>query len=302
MSHPLVETAVWTPTVTVPDAGDSGATRHTALESPAQALANRTAYLRPLAEGAFQSAGGTVSGNVSVTGNITATGDISCDDLTVTDDATVGGTLSVTGGINTTDILADEIQAAHIAPTTAAVTGDLSAGGSITTSQNLRLPGGWRVVYTGTSSARRRTVRINLAAGVSSVSTTALIFGGSNWLSVNSGYVLSVPLPQMAAGTLIEQVQVRYLASSGGAIAYLVRHSITDWGTDDGAAPTVTTLGNADITTGGGVKTATITLGTAETVNNEDNAYWLRINGEASSTHHIYGAQVVVVMYSPGVD
>jgi hypothetical protein len=270
---------------------------------PAQSLANRTAYLKGLAEAAFPAAGGTVTGNLTVNGNIAAGGDITVgDDLTVTDDATVGGLLTVTGGINTTDILADEIQAALMKPTTAQVTGDISAGGSITTSQNLRLPGGWRVVYTGTDAARRRTVRVNLAAATPNVSPDLLIFGGSNWLSINSGYKLSVPLPQLANLSVIEEVRVRYSASGADGSINLIRHPITDWDVEGGATPSSVLLGTTAITTGGGVKTATITLGTPEVIDNANRAYWIRIDGNASATHSIYGAAIVVLMYSPGID
>lgn len=300
MSHPLVETAAWAPTVTVPDAGDSGATRHTALEVPAQALTNRTAYLKGLAEGALAKAGGTITGNLTVTGNITTNSDLIVTDDITADDITCQN-LTATANVTCSEINAGEGSIGQLGATVATITGTIGAGGSITTSQNLRLPGGWRVVYTGDAASRRRTKRVNLAGATSSVATSSLIFGGSNWQSVASGYVLSVPLPPLANLTEIEEVRVRYFASGADGSISLIRQTITDW-TDGGATPSATTIATEPITAGAGVKTATITLGTPEVIDNASRAYWIRVNGDASASHTIYGAALVVLMYSPGID
>ena len=89
MSHALTEVATFDPTVTVPDGTDSGAVRAANVAAISQVLANRSRYLKNLADGAAQKSGGnTFTG----TNNFAA---LNATSLNVTPGATALGVLMV---------------------------------------------------------------------------------------------------------------------------------------------------------------------------------------------------------------
>lgn len=93
MSHALTEVATFDPTVTVPDGTDSGAVRAANVTAISQVLANRSRYLKNLADGAAQKSGGNTFTGTNNFAALTATS------LVVTPGATTLGAL--TAGVTT---------------------------------------------------------------------------------------------------------------------------------------------------------------------------------------------------------
>ena len=304
MSHSLSETAAWAPTVTVPDAPDDGQFRHVALQVPAQALANRTAYLKAQTDNSVKVSGvssQSIAGSLSVSGdltvggthvtasaadatfkNITASLHLSADTLTTAGDLIAGGSIGAGGDLG--------------------CVGSIEAAGDITTTGgDIILPAGKRVKY---SSPVAQLRRVRMAAGTSPQPVSAVAFDGGKWSTFNTAYIISIPLPQYSSLTEVSAVWLRYAASGANGTVELIRHAIGDWlVSPGGATPTVTSLGSATLTTSGaGIKTAIITLGTPLVISNSSDDYFIRITGSASSTHDIHGAALTVKLYSPGID
>jgi hypothetical protein len=122
MSHVLTEAATFDPTVTVPDGTDSGAVRAANVTAISQVLANRSRYLKLLADGAAQKSGGNTFTGTNTFGAVN-TAALTATSLTVTPGATsladlTATSLTVTGATDLHSLTAD----------TGVVSGELSAG------------------------------------------------------------------------------------------------------------------------------------------------------------------------------
>lgn len=236
----------------------------------------------------------TGGGNtLAVTGNITTGGDLTVgDDLVVTDNLTMNGNsfsvpnASITLGSGSL----------HITSGSADVGGNIS-----TTGGDIILPAAKRVKY-ATPVAFLKRVRIS--CGTTPQPASSVAFDGTKWTTVSTAYTISIPIPQYSNFTEITAVWLRYEASGANGTVELIRHEINDWlFTPSGATPTLTSLGDTPLTTtGSGVKTAVITLGSPEVMANGSYDYFIKITGSASSSHVIHGAALTVKLYSPGID
>ena len=102
MSHALTEVATFDPTVTVPDGTDSGAVRAANVAAISQVLANRSQYLKILADGAAQKSGGNTFTGTNNFGAINAT------TVTATG-AVTAGSFSTSGAFNAGSIQAHSL-------------------------------------------------------------------------------------------------------------------------------------------------------------------------------------------------
>jgi hypothetical protein len=297
----LVDSPTFTGPIVVPLGNERRRAIH--LENIAQAFANRTAYLN--VNSVSKIAGGTqnIAGNISLAGDLTVD-DVTADDITADDinaDNIACQNLTATADVNCDDLLAGEGTIGHLQSTTITVTGTIATtAGSITSASDIFLPGDERIRYTGSDADKRRLLRMRMCAGATT-HPDGMQFNGLRWSSFNTAYTLSIPLPPLPTFTEIEQIWLRYEASGADGTVELVRANAIDW-LITGSTFTVTSLGSAALTTGGGVKSAFITLGTPEVMSNQTYDYFIRVTGNASSSHDIYGAAVVALLYSPGID
>ena len=182
MPHVITETATFTPTVTVPDGTDTMVAAAETVAAIAQALANRSRFLKAVTDDAV-----TKTGNNTFTGTNTFNGATTLASVTVTGGAQINGNISASDGtVNVSGALAvsGAAQAGSLTVTggaqingnisasdgTVNVTGNLatagdSSGGSLSTPGNVRLTNNaGDVVYTsGTPPVR--AVNIPLFTG-----------------------------------------------------------------------------------------------------------------------------------------
>lgn len=305
--HTLTETPAWSATISVPDAADNGAARHTAAEVTAQGLANRTAYLKTVAEGAVQEAGGNMTGDLTVDGHIIQTGGAHVlqtagnatigGDLTVGDDLTVSDTLTVNGGSITAPNASLTLGSGslHLTSGTAYVGGNIEVGGDI-----LLANPGEKIKYS-TMTALFRRVAISSGNSPQPVSgANSVAFYGGSWNVLNTAYEITIPLPYFATLSELVEVYVAYQLSGAVGSVEVFKRSITSWlGT-----PVVsdTSLATASLNhLGGGNKVSIATLASAEVLDNQSYEYYIRLTGGAGSTATILGVQVAIKPYSPGI-
>jgi hypothetical protein len=163
------------------------------------------------------------------------------------------------------------------------------------------LPAGSHIKYASLVAQFRR---IPICNGIADETVNgAIVFDGEKWHSSASGYVLTIPLPQLSNQTELDSAWIRYEASGADGTLELVRVLINDWGVSpSGATPTVVVLATATLTTtGSGVKSAVATP-TPESLDHIQYDYFLRITGSAGATHRIWGAQLFIKPFSPGID
>lgn len=332
-THAVTQTSTWDGTPPqVPDGSSSSGNPSNTMGNATAVIqafvtkfANRTLYLyntlasltstvTALDGAAARKAGGNAfTGNQSLAGNVSVTG--GGNTFTTAGNATIGGTLTankltVTDNVNLNGN-AITIPNASITQTSGSLhltNGGIDAGGNVETKGgDLMLPGTKRVKYTGTTGDRTRQRRVRMSCGVSPQPNTganSVAFTGDHWIASNTAYTLSIPLPPYGAFTEVTALWLRYAAAGAGGTVELMRSSIGDWlVTPGGATPTVTSLGSANlVTTGSGVKTAILTLGTPEVISNTAYDYWIKVTGNSGSNHDIYGAFVTVTAYTPGID
>jgi cytoskeletal protein CcmA (bactofilin family) len=182
MPHVITETATFTPTVSVPDGTDTMVAAAETVAAIAQALANRSRFLKAVTDDAV-----TKTGNNTFTGTNTFNGATTLASVTVTGGAQINGNISASDGtVNVSGGLAvsGAAQAGSLAVTggaqingnisasdgTVNVTGNLAtagdaSGATLTSAGNVRLSSNaGDVVYTS-GSPPLRAVNIPLFTG-----------------------------------------------------------------------------------------------------------------------------------------
>ena len=184
MVHVITETATFTPTVTVPDGTDTMVAAAETVAAIAQALADRSRFLKAVTDDAV-----TKTGNNTFTGTNTFNGVTTLASVTVTGGAQINGNISASDGtVNVSGGLAvsGAAQAASLTVTgdaqingnisasdgTVNVTGNLAtagdaSGGTVSTAGNLRLTNNAGEVVYSSGTVPLRAINIPLFTGYS---------------------------------------------------------------------------------------------------------------------------------------
>lgn len=220
MAHVLTEVAGFDANITVPDGTDSRVDAAEVVAAIAQKLANRSQYLKALADGAAQIAGdNTFTGNnaflgSTLTGALQVNGTLDVNGNTVlgadgSGDLTVNGVITANPG--------GSILSYGAITSAAAVSGaTVSASGDIETSTgNIKLGPTNRVNYTGTASQRTR--KLNIPIEYAKLGSNATWQNGSLTLNTTNGDAW-LPVPKLPNGAEIVGFDVIGYSATGATL------------------------------------------------------------------------------------
>jgi len=317
MAHTLTEVASFDPTVTVPDGTDSRANAAEVVQGIAQALANRTQYLKPRADDAAQlsaantfTQANTFSSTVTVTGTTTLNGAVTAADGTVNvtgglqaTGALTGGSLSVSGAatlssatVNGTTTLNGNLTASD---GTLEVASAIAATGAISTDGNLILDDITKDVVYSPSSLAIRYVNVPLSLGRQLTSNGSYDTAFDTWgLTLSGGPakirfpVCGVPRGAPAIG--LEAVWRAHDVAAANVAAIIVNAQAA-WGAAGGALVTPTdpvTLVTLNHTTGFSATQctrSTLFIPEIHTVNNAGVAYFIDVQLFDGPNNRLFG-------------
>lgn len=271
MPHVITETAVFTPTVTVPGGFDSRVDAAEVVEAIAQALANRTRFIKAITDHVARvDTVNTFALLQTFTTGIKSNGAVDCDstvhaDGAIDTDATLhaDGTVSSDGLIHAGGNLQADVNILG--------GGNLTLVGGISAGDDVTIPGSKRVLYTSGLAAWRTTV-IPLTDGQSD---DVSVFDPLNhwWTNVTGPSFVRFPIHLPSAALLINVTVVEQQVVTPNVLGIV--EYVIDFSTTPNPTPMVqnTIAGPTSGATNADPVVTAVTPGASHNINNASTEY-----------------------------